>query len=304
MEGRLAESIGLLARATSELETERSERQRLEHRAASLSAEMQELHKELQQHLGSEQANEQRIVGLMQQLREREDAVTKVSMDLQREVVNRQTAEEQLRATADMSDQLRNHLCLIEEAKQVFASREADLESRLQANLDALRESEASVQKEAGERRRLEEALQEAQRESQRQSDSSAIELSKLKSAMQVEQLGRKGMEAQAIQSRYSSLDASRVGAAMVNNFRDRIRQPIDKLMQSARQLLEAHLDGEHKKQVESLLENALLLQTSVRESGNSNAEPGAGRGENPREASDPRQLGLVFNETNGGLQP
>jgi len=128
--------------------------------------------------------------------------------------------------------------------------------------------------------------------------------LSKLKSAMQVEQLGRKGLEAQAIQSRYSSLDASRVGAAMVNNFRDRIRQPIDKLMQSARQLLEAHLDGEHQKQVESLLENALLLQTSVRESGNSSADPAAGRGGNPRESSDPRQLGLVFNETNGGLQP
>ena len=241
----------------------------------------------------------------MQQLREREDAVTKVSMDLQRETVNRQTAEEQLRATADMSDQLRNHLCLIEEAKQVFASRETDLESRLQANLSALRESEASVQKEANERRRLEEALQEAQRESQRQSDSNAIELSKLKSAMQVEQLERKGLEAQAIQSRYSSLDASRVGAAMVNKFRDRIRQPIDKLTQSARRLLEVQLEDEQKKLVESLLKNALLLQTSVRESGTSNADPAAGgRGENPREPGDPRQLGLVFNEANSGLQP
>jgi chromosome segregation ATPase/CheY-like chemotaxis protein len=305
MEGRLAENIALLARVTSELETERGERQRIEQRAASLAAEMQELHKELEQHLGSEQANEQKIAGLMQQLREREEAVTKVSMDLQREMVNRQAAEEQLRATAALSDQLRNHLTLIEEAKQVFASRETDLESRLQASLDALRETESSARKESSERRRLEEALQEAQRESQRLNDSNALELSKLKSAMQVEQLQRKGLEAQAIQSRYSSLNSSRVGAAMVNNFRDRLRQPVDKLMQSARQLLEVPIEDEHKKLVESMLENALLLQTSVRESGTSNADPSTGaRGENPRGSNDPRQLGLVFSEANGGLQP
>jgi hypothetical protein len=179
------------------------------------------------------------------------------------------------------------------------------LESRLQASLDACREREAGVQKEANERRRLEEALQDAQRESQRQSDSNALELSRLKSAMQVEQLERKGLEAQAIQSRYSSLDASRVGAVMVNSFRDRIRQPVEKLMQSARGLLEAQLEQEHKKLVESLLENALLLQSSVRESGAPNVDPPkGGHGENPRESGDPRQLGLVFNETNGDLQP
>ena len=305
MEGRLAENVTLLARVTSDLETERNERHRLEQRAASLAAEMQELHKELRQHIGSEQVSEQRIAGLMQQLGEREDAVTKVSMDLQKEMVNRQAAEEHLRSTAALSDQLRNHLSLIEEAKQVFASRETDLESRLQASLTAQREIESSAQKETGERRRLEEALQEAQRESQRQSDSNALELSKLKSAMQVEQLQRKGLEAQVIQSRYSSLDSSRVGAAMVNSFRDRLRPPVDKLMQSARRLLEVQLDDEHKKLVESLLENALLLQTSVRESGTSNARSNAGgHGENPRELGDPRQLGLVFSQANGGLQP
>jgi hypothetical protein len=305
MEGRLAESIALLARATAELETERSERQRLEQRSTSLTAEMQDLHRELQQRLGSEQANEQRIAELMKQLHEREETVTRVSMDLQKEVINRQAAEEHLRATGDMSDQLRNHLSLIEEAKQVFASREADLESRLQASLDACREREASVQKEANERRRLEESLQDAQRESQRQSDSNALELSRLKSAIQVEQLERKGLEAQAIQSRYSSLDASRVGAMMVNSFRDRIRQPVDKLMQSARGLLEAQLEEEHKKLVESLLENALLLQSSIREGAAPNMDPATGgHGENTRESGDPRQLGLIFNGANGGLQP
>jgi hypothetical protein len=95
------------------------------------------------------------------------------------------------------------------------------------------------------------------------------------------------------------------VGAVMVNSFRDRIREPVDKLMQSARGLLEAQLEEEHKKLVESLLENALLLQRSVRESAAPNMDPATGgHGENTRESGDPRQLGLIFNGANGGLQP
>ncbi len=304
MEGRLAESMALLARATTDVETERSERHRLEQRASSLAAELQKLHEELKQHLGSEQANELRITELMQQLREREEAVTKVSMDLQKEMVDRQTAEEQLRATADLGNQLRDHLCLIEDAKKVFESRQHDLESRLQASLDALRASESGMEKESSERRRLEEALQAAQREVQRQGETNAIELSKLKSAMQVEQLERKSLEAQAIQSRYSSLDSSRVGAAMVNNFRNRIRQPVDKLMESARRLLEVQLNEEHKKLVESLLENALFLQTSVRENGPSNGSTADEQVESRRQSETTRPPDLISNEANGGLQP
>jgi chromosome segregation ATPase/CheY-like chemotaxis protein len=304
MEGRLAESIALLARSTTELESERAERHRLDQRATSLVAESQNLHEELKQHLESEQANEHRIAALMQQLREREEAVTRISMDLQKEMVDRQSAEEHLRATADMSNQLRDHLGLIEDAKKVFESRQKDLESRLQASLNALRESESSMEKENGERRRLEEALDAARRESQRQSESNAIELSRLQSAIQVEQLERKGLEAQAIQSRYSSLDSARVGAAMVNNFRNRIRQPIDKLMESTRRLLESQLADEHKKLVESLLENALFLQTNVRENGPSN-EPAAGEsGRNPRESDAARSTGVIPTEANSGLQP
>jgi hypothetical protein len=151
MEGRLAENIALLAHTTSELEIERGERQRLEQRAGSLVANLQDLHEELKRHLESEQANEHRIASLMQQLHEREDAVTRVSL-------SRRAAEEQLRTTADLGSQLQNHLSLLEEAKQVFASREQDLASRLQASLNALRERESCIEKEAGERRRLEEA--------------------------------------------------------------------------------------------------------------------------------------------------
>jgi hypothetical protein len=89
----------------------------------------------------------------------------------------------------------------------------------------------------------------------------------------------------------------------MVNNFRDRLRQPIDKLMQSARRLLEVPLDEEHKKLVESLIETTLLLQTSVRESGTSNPSPLLeGRGETPVASGDGRSVAST--ETAGHLQP
>ena len=296
--------MALLARAMSDLETERTERHRLEQRAASLAAESQKLHEELRQHLESEQANEHRIAGLLQQMREREQSLTKVSMDLQKEMADRHAVEQQLRATADLGEQLRNHLSLLEDAKKVFASREQDLETRLQASLNALRESESSAEKEAAERRRLEESLQTAQRENQRQGESNGMELSKLKSAVQVEQLERKSLEAQALQSRYSSLDSGRVGASMVNGFRNQIRQPIDKLMQSARRLLEIQLEAEPKKLVESLLESALLLQTSVREGGSSNSDTAGDHKENPRESGSPRPAGLSSKKTSGRLQP
>jgi hypothetical protein len=90
----------------------------------------------------------------------------------------------------------------------------------------------------------------------------------------------------------------------MVNNFRNRIRQPIEKLMHSIRRLLELQPEGEQKQLVESLREGALLLQTSARDSGSSHAAPAADRGENQLRSDDPRQLGLLFTETSGKLQP
>ena len=121
---------------------------------------------------------------------------------------------------------------------------------------------------------------------------------------MQVEQLERKSLEALAVQSRYSSLDSARVGAAMVNGFRNQIRQPIDKLMHSARRLLEIHLEEEPKKLVESLLKSALLLQTSLREGGSLNADSAGDPSENPRESSAPRSPDLISNEASSSLRP
>jgi hypothetical protein len=88
----------------------------------------------------------------------------------------------------------------------------------------------------------------------------------------------------------------------MVNSFRDRIRQPIEKLMQSARRLLEIQSDGEQKQLVESLLENALLLQTNVGEGGTSNAGAAGDHSGIQRDSGAPRSLAPA--EASSDLQP
>jgi hypothetical protein len=51
-----------------------------------------------------------------------------------------------------------------------------------------------------------------------------------------------------------------------VNSFRSQLRAPADTLMQAIRQLLEVSLEDDSKKLVEKVLENALLLQTSLQD--------------------------------------
>jgi len=79
----------------------------------------------------------------------------------------------------------------------------------------------------------------------------------------------RRRLEATALQSRYSSLDAARLGKAFVNSFRSQLRMPADNLMHSIRRLLESHLEQQQRKLVESALENALVVQASVQEDAN-----------------------------------
>jgi PAS domain S-box-containing protein len=303
LEGRLREGMASLARLTSELSTERGERCRTEQRAAALAAQSQEFHEKLQRQLESEQASEYRIAELMQQLRQHEEVVTRVNADLQREMTERQSAEEQLRATGDISAQLRNHLSLLDEARQIFARREGELEARLQSSLNAMRDTEASREKEVNERRRLEEALQAAQRECQSQGESNAIELARLQSAMQVEQLERKRLEADIIQSRYSSVDSTRVGRAMVSSFRNRMRQLVDNLMESTHGLLGVKSEEEQKKLIEAVLENALLIQTNLRESGRINASSARSGGESQSSSEDPSSAGTGSDQANTGVQ-
>ena len=86
----------------------------------------------------------------------------------------------------------------------------------------------------------------------------------------------------------------------MVNSFRSRMRQLADNLMQSTRRLLGAKSEDEQKKLVESVLENALLLQTSLQESGALDNDSAHAGDESLIRLDDPRLLDLA---SNGDLQ-
>ena len=266
LDRRLREGAAACARATADLEKERGERRRVEQRAASMAAQLQELHGQLKEHFESEGQNQKRSTEFEQQLREREEALARAQADLQKEKEERQLAEEQLRASTDLSATMRNCLSSFEAAKQALKRTQDELDSRLQASLKACAESEARLQKEIAERQRAEEALRSPREECQK----STLEISKLQSALEVEQAERKRLEGEAVQSRYASLDAART---LGNRLRRQIREPVENMMRTTRRLLESQLEEEPKKLVESVLENALLLQSSVQDLGNLNPD-------------------------------
>jgi len=266
LDRRVRESVASLARATADLEKERGERRRIEQRSGAMTAQLQELHEKFKQQLGADRAAQERITHLEQQMLEREDAHTRVSADLQQEAAARQLAEDQLRTTADLSSHLRNCLSSFAQAKSGFKVMQDQLEAQIQAHQSALHEREERLQKEIAERQRLEEALAGTRRTLQEHSQGKAIEMAKLQSEVQMHEFERTRLQSEAVQSRYATVDSARVGSAMLNSFRRQIRQPVDHLLQTSRRLLEAGLEAEQKKLAESVLENALLLQSSVQE--------------------------------------
>jgi len=167
----------------------------------------------------------------------------------------------------DMSAQLRQYLTLFEESKKVFKKTQDQLEARLQNSMANAKAADDRLQGEVAERARLEEALASAERALQEQVEQAAVELARVKAELTVEQLERTRVEGGAHHSRLASLDSTRVARTMVNSFRRQVRQPIESVMESSRRLLEHDLPPEQKKVVETLLENALLLQSTVEQS-------------------------------------
>lgn len=268
VERRVRESVSALARVTAELEKERGDRRRAEQRSASLAAQLQQLHEELKQHLESARATQFKIGDLEHQLRERDERLVHLHADWQKEAADRQLAAEQLRSFGDMNAQLRKYLALFEESKNAFKRSQEELETRLQTVRTAHDDAEARLQKETMERQRLEDSLASAQRNVQDQTERNALELARLQSELQLEQFERKRLEGDAVQSRYVTLDSTRIGRAMVNSFRRQVRQPVEELLQSTRRLLEAELKEEEKQLVESVLESALFVEANLQESG------------------------------------
>lgn len=273
-ERRARDGVTSLARTTADLEKERAERRRLEQRASSLTGQVETMHEQLRQHLELERDNQNKVLDLESQLRDRDTKVDQLRADLDRERTDRKLAEDQLNATSEMSGQFKDALRVFDEAKQSFQRTEKDLASRLEASAKALTESQSRLQKEVSERQQLAQTVKSLKQQLQEQGDKSAIEVSQLQSALQVAQADLKQMEGSAVHSRCASLEAARADRLLLNTMRTRMRDPLEQVLRSTRGLLEAELAPEHKRLVESVLEQALLLQSNIQEAPAESSQP------------------------------
>jgi chromosome segregation ATPase len=345
LENRVRQGVASLAKVTADLERERFDHRRLEQHASSLAERLQGLHEELSRNLAADKAVHQRIANLDEKLRQREEALTRVSAELQQETADRQLAEEQLQEAQGREDQFRKNVSVFEQARRIYKCTHEDLESRLSAGLGALRESESSLhkesserqhlaealaatnsslgeqtqkaetlqsqlegtvrqlaeiqsrlQKETSERQRLAEAFDATQRALRDQSQSRELEVSKLESALQLEEVERKRLETQVLRSHRVAFESARTGRVVRNALRRQIRQPIDELCQSTRRLLQSNLDEEQNRLVQTVLENALLVQTNLRDASPSNGGSDVTASEPPK--AEPGQMPALASET------
>jgi len=262
----LREIVASLAQATAELARERGERRRAEQRMAGLIIQLQSAHRTASEHLDTDQATQNTIAELEKRLAERDDALTRLHAQLEREAAEKRSAEELLFELNAVGEQAQKNLTLYEEAKRTFAKTQEQLENRLQGLLGNLSQVESKLKIEASERRRTTELLEESERRFEEQNQKKAIEASRLQTALQVEEMERRRLESELARARQASMDAERTARLLVNGLRKQTQEPVDALYLSACTLLESELSGDSKRLAETVLEKAILLKTRLQE--------------------------------------
>ena len=240
-----------LEQRTADLQQEQSERQLAEEHLEKAKEVNAQLRKDLaffeeanKKFGGSRQDLQTRLAAILGAARENEAR-------LQQESAERQRLAQSLDgAQRELQDRARSH---------------ETLEQELQAARDALQNREAMLQKETAERLRLSEALDSVRRNSHEGSERD-LELAKLQSALEVEQVERKRQETQLAHLRHSARDAAHAARALRTSLRRQIREPVDSLVHSTRSLLELEMGEAQKKLAEAVLQDVLLVQARLRE--------------------------------------
>src|SRR5207249_2723559 len=173
---------------------------------------------------------------LEEQLHRADETLTRRTADFEQQQTEDRLAEEQLRKAKELNSELRKNLSFFEEANKTFDLTRQDLHARLEASLTAGQEAGAKLQREGAERQRLADSLEAVQRQLENQS------------------------------RKRQTLDAARAARALRNSMRRQIREPVYNLCQSARSLLELELGEPQKKLAEAVLQDALLVHTSLQE--------------------------------------
>jgi CheY-like chemotaxis protein len=262
LEQQHAQAVQALERCQADLEQQQAERQLAEAQIQKAREANAQLRKDLSFFEETNTKSDSSRQDLQNRLEARLNAARDNEARLQQEVAERKRLAESLEES--------------QRELQSQARQRESLENELQSTRDLLREREAKLEKEAAERQRLNETQDSLQHDLQ-DGPERELEFSKLQSALQNEQIERKRQETQLARTRQRALDAALAARALRTSLRRQIRQPVDNLVHSARNLLELEMGDEQKKLAESVLQDVLLVQTRLR-------EPGA----TPVESSEP----------------
>jgi chromosome segregation ATPase len=252
LEEQLSQTDEALARRTADVEQQQAERRLAEEQLRKA----RELNTQLRKSVSFFEEASKTFEHTRQDLQAKLEA--SLSAAREREAsLQREGAEGHRRVEAQ--DEIQREL-------QDQSRKRAALEKELQTTLDALHECETKLQKETAERQRLNETLESAQLGFRERSERNELELSKLQTALQIEQVERNRQEAQLARTRHASVDTVRSTRALRNSLRRQVREPIDNLYHSARNLLELEMGEQQKKLAEAVLQDVLFVQTRLRE--------------------------------------
>jgi DNA-binding response OmpR family regulator/chromosome segregation ATPase len=246
LQSRLDAALNSLQESGSKLEQGNAERERL-------STELEETRRELQNHSRKHENLETEHQATVQALGESESK-------LQQEAAERQ----RLAAALDMAQR---------ELQNKGRNRET-LESDFRATSEELNEIESRLQQETAERQRLAQALESAQRNLRDQTQRAEVELSKAQCALKFEQVERERLQAETARLRHASLDARRGSRMQRNALRKQVQQPVNNLYKIANNLLQLEMNEEQKALAEAILQDVLLVQSTLEEPETPQAEP------------------------------
>ena len=273
-EGLLQAAKTATQEATAALEAETARRTQLEEELAQARQAGDELNSRLSAELQTGAESEARLHELEQRL-------TQSAEELQRAQAQAQPPPAPAPAPSEGEPDLQDQLL--------------EIERRLRTTVASLARTTAELETERGERSRsqqraaalatqmqqlreeLEDHLASKQTDQQRlaelehqlqeQGRQHDLNVAKLQSALQIEERERKRLEVELLRSRAQSTDSARAGRALVNRLRRQLQPPAESLHHDVCRLLQLQLPADQKQLLQTMLENILLLQTSLQES-------------------------------------
>jgi chromosome segregation ATPase len=255
-----------LAAVQRELREQSQKRQTFETELETARKVLREVEGKLQ----TEATERQRLAGALDGLQRDHQTQTRKSATLETELraslESVRGAEARLQKEATERQHLAETLQKVQHDLQAQTRKCEALELEHRTTLGRLREHEAGLEKEITERYRLTEALESTRLNLRDRTQRSELELSKLQSALQFEQLERKRQEIQNARMRHFALEAARAARVQRNNLRRQIRESVDNLCQSIRRLLALPQSEQHKKLAEAVLQDGLAVQSRLRE--------------------------------------